>query len=178
MGQCGVRTTADPRVFGPFTWRTLHKFAQHYPLAPSNQTQEACVNFINSLPFLIPCPHCGYDFSQFIVDNIEHAGTFNQSCKANATYAMPCTTPAQACATRELLIPFFLRAHHNVDSHNKPCKPLWSRQQAADAFLVQPGFCATSIVNGRYELCRGVSGSGGDASGCVTLPTSPPCGQL
>lgn len=58
------RTTADPRVFGPYTWRTLHRFMQHYPETPSSQTQTACVNFVNALPFLIPCPHCGYDFSQ------------------------------------------------------------------------------------------------------------------
>lgn len=70
MGQCGNRTTADPRVFGPYTWRTLHRFMQHYPLSPSAETQEACVRFVNALPWLIPCPHCGYDFSQFIVDNI------------------------------------------------------------------------------------------------------------
>ena len=64
VGVCGNRTTADPRVFGPFTWRTLHRFMQLYPVNPSNQTQEACVRFVNALPFLIPCPHCGYDFSQ------------------------------------------------------------------------------------------------------------------
>ncbi len=59
-----TRTTADPRVFGPYTWRTLHRFMQFYPVAPTAQTQQSCVNFVNALPFLIPCPHCGYDFSQ------------------------------------------------------------------------------------------------------------------
>lgn len=116
--------------------------------------------------------------TQFIVSNIENAGTYSPACKANATYAMPCTTVETACATRPELIAFFLRAHHNVDTHNKPCKPLWSRQQAADAFLLDPYFCAQSIVNGQYRLCRSVSGSDAGESGCAVLTTSPPCGAL
>lgn len=58
----GNRTTGDPRVFGPYTWRTVHRFAQFYPIDPTTEVQEACVNFINALPFLLPCPHCGHDF--------------------------------------------------------------------------------------------------------------------
>jgi hypothetical protein len=95
---------------------------------------------------------------------------------ANTTFAMPCTNITTACSTRELLIPYFLRAHHNVDTHNKPCKPLWSRTQAADAFLVQTNFCATGIVNGDYVICRSVRAE--EVGGCVDVKTDPPCGSL
>jgi len=64
--QPGNRTTADPRIFGPVTWRTVHRFAQHYPVSPTPDVQEACINFVNALPFMLPCPHCGYDLSQVI----------------------------------------------------------------------------------------------------------------
>ena len=40
MGQCGQRTTADPRVFGPETWRTLHRFAQNFPTAPDPEVSQ------------------------------------------------------------------------------------------------------------------------------------------
>ena len=61
MGQCGTRISSDPRVFGPYTWRTLHRFAEHYPVAPTPSVKEACVNWINALPLIIPCAHCGND---------------------------------------------------------------------------------------------------------------------
>ncbi|TFJ83153.1 hypothetical protein NSK_005542 [Nannochloropsis salina CCMP1776] len=173
MGQCGNRTTGDPRVFGPYTWRTVHRFAQFYPIDPTTEVQEACVNFINALPFLLPCPHCGHDFVDFIVANLENAGTFNAACAANVTYGMPCESLEQACATRPNLVSFFLRAHHNVDRNNKPCKPLWSREEAIDAFAVMTNFCATDGVSAGYELCRGK-----DESACEELATSPPCGYL
>lgn len=64
VGTCGKRTSADPRVFGPPTWRTLHIFAEHYPVQPLPDVQRGCVNFINALPFLLPCPYSGYGFSQ------------------------------------------------------------------------------------------------------------------
>ncbi|GAB5037905.1 augmenter of liver regeneration [Nannochloropsis oceanica] len=173
VGKCGNRTTGDPRVFGPYTWRTVHRFAQHYPVSPTPDVQEACVNFVNALPFLLPCPHCGYDLSEFIVANIENADTFSPACQGNTTFAMPCETIEDACSTRPSLISFFLRAHHNVDTHNKPCKPLWSREQASDAFAFQPNFCATGVVYGEYSLCRSES----DVA-CVNFKTEPPCGAI
>jgi hypothetical protein len=121
---------------------------------------------------------------KFIVANTEHAGTYSAACQANATFSMPCTTVETACSTRPALVAFFLRAHHNVDTHNKPCKPLWSREQAAETFAKEPFFCATAIVDARFSLCRSSGGGGSppvvgsDEERCVTLTTSPPCGEL
>jgi len=173
MGKCGVRTTADPRVFGPFTWPTLHRFAEHFPLEPSNDTQNACVNFVNALPFMLPCPHCGYDFSHFIVGNIVANGTFDElSCAASITFHMPCLDVETSCSSRINLISFFLRAHHTVDTHTKPCKPLWSSEESAGAYLFQPNFCATGIVNGDYKLCRG---GPDDSADCVHVSSTSTC---
>lgn len=60
MGACGERTTADPRVWGPEAWKMLHVFAQNYPMDPSQQAIEACANFINALPFMLPSALAGY----------------------------------------------------------------------------------------------------------------------
>lgn len=64
MGQCGNRTTEDPRVFGGPAWRTFHRFAEQYPQNPLPEVINGCVNFINALPYMIPCAHCGYALSQ------------------------------------------------------------------------------------------------------------------
>ena len=125
--------------------------------------------FIASRPTLFLLP----SHTQFIVANIENAGTYSPACQANATFAMPCETIEDACHTRPSLISFFLRAHHNVDTHNKPCKPLWSREQAFDAFAFQLNFCATGVIYGEYPLCWSESD---DA--CVNLRTAPPCGTV
>lgn len=64
MGSCGTRTTIDPRTFGPDAWTMLHYFAENYPAQPSAQTQEACVNFLNAIPQVLPCTLCGFDFAE------------------------------------------------------------------------------------------------------------------
>ena len=64
VGTCGNRISSDSRVFGPPTWRTLHIFAEHYPENPLPHVQRSCVNFINALPFLLPCPYSGNSFAQ------------------------------------------------------------------------------------------------------------------
>ena len=60
VGTCGSMTSADPRVFGPDAWKMLHYMGQWYPTAPSDQAAEACVNFINALPYMLPAPICAY----------------------------------------------------------------------------------------------------------------------
>lgn len=60
IGACGVRTTADPRVWGPEAWRMLHVFAQNFPTDPTQQAIDACTNFINALPWMLPSPLAGY----------------------------------------------------------------------------------------------------------------------
>lgn len=64
MGSCGTRVTTDPRTFGPDAWRMLHYFAENYPSQPGAQTQEACVNFLNAIPHILPCTLCGFDFAE------------------------------------------------------------------------------------------------------------------
>lgn len=156
MGQCGNRATSDPRIFGPEAWRTFHRFAQNYPSEPDSTTQQACRNFLNAIPYMLPCGHCGYDFAEFIQTNEEHEGSdpYFAGCGGSEEYNMPCQGPVTACLNQSNLVNFFLRAHHNVDVLTKPCKPLWSPQQAQEAYEYQQDFCATGIVYGTSPICK------------------------
>ena len=44
--KCGKVTTADPRIFGPELWRSLHRIAQNYPEKPSDVAKKHTINFI------------------------------------------------------------------------------------------------------------------------------------
>lgn len=154
MGECGTRTTADPRIFGPPAWRAFHIFAQNYPAAPAATVKTACEAFVNAIPYMLPCPHCGYDFQQFIQANALYDGTFNPACKASVAYNMPCQSVPVACSSQANLVNFFLRAHYNVDTLTKPCKKLWTPSMAAAAYGQVTDFCANNIVYGTVQLCR------------------------
>jgi hypothetical protein len=43
MGECGTRSTADPRVWGPEAWQMLHVMAQNFPSTPSVQAVQVGV---------------------------------------------------------------------------------------------------------------------------------------
>ena len=45
---------------------------------------------------MLPCPHCGYDFLEFIKVNdlYENTDPFNPACKGSQAYGMPCQGPA------------------------------------------------------------------------------------
>lgn len=96
MGACGTRMVNDSRVWGPQAWQMLHVMAQNYPLNPSAQAIQACMNFVNALPYMLPDPYSGYQMSQFLISNIKNAGTYDISCQASQQYGMPCTNPSQA----------------------------------------------------------------------------------
>ena len=103
MGECGSRTTADPRVFGPPAWRAFHLFAQNYPTQPTATVKAACVAFVNSLGYMLPCPHCGFDFISFIEVNelYENVDPYNPACKGSQAYNMPCQGPVTVRRRRD-----------------------------------------------------------------------------
>lgn len=105
------------------------------------------------------CSHF-YASLQFIIANNEFSGTYNPACAANAAYGMRCTTPTQACINQTALVSFFLRAHHAVDRLTKPCKSLWTVNDAEQAYAYQTDFCATCIVWGTLPICKHVGETG------------------
>jgi len=128
-----------------------------------------CASYGRLLIFL---PHL-FILSQFIIANIENAGTFSSACQASSEYNMPCQPPSVACLTQINLVNFFLRAHHSIDVKTKPCKALWSPQMAAEAYTYQTDFCATCIVWGSTPLCKTLG-----ETGCSIVNTTQPCGAV
>ena len=47
--------TSDPRIFGPIIWPGLHIMAENYPEKADKGHKKACVNFLEGLPWMLPC---------------------------------------------------------------------------------------------------------------------------
>ena len=106
--KCGPRTTADPRVFGPELWRSLHRIAVNYPKKPSKDTIKHAVNFLEAIPYMIPCSHCGCDFLLYLE-------TLNLK---------------KVCSSKQNLVKFMVDAHNRVSKHLDPKKKLWTVKEA------------------------------------------------
>ena len=61
------RITRQPqRVFGPMVWPAIHIIALNYPHNPTEIVQYACSYFLQALPIMLPCSHCGHDLLEFL----------------------------------------------------------------------------------------------------------------
>lgn len=56
----------DKNELGRYTWSLLHTMAAYYPELPTEEQQNAALQFISSLALLYPCPHCAADFREAI----------------------------------------------------------------------------------------------------------------
>ena len=111
---CIHRTTADPRVFGPYVWPTLHIFAEHYPKYPTKVEQRQAGKFIQGLPYMLPCYHCGCDLLHFAKAHFKH------------------TSLKHVVANQENMINFFRMAHNNVSGHTKNQRSDWSYKEVRE----------------------------------------------
>lgn len=50
--------TADPRVWGPAFWLSLHNGASKYPVNASAPTRQGMKGFILGIPYMVPCDKC------------------------------------------------------------------------------------------------------------------------
>jgi hypothetical protein len=100
----------DRRPEPPWTaW--LPQVNYHSP--PTEVAVDACTNFLNALPYLIPCAHCAYDLGQFIRTNANKNGLFDSECGGATTEDFDeslCLKPEEACKSQRTLVSFFVRA--------------------------------------------------------------------
>lgn len=61
--------TADPKVWGPHFWFTLHNSAAHYPEDASPLVRERMKGRILAIPYEIPCAVCRPHASAFVEKN-------------------------------------------------------------------------------------------------------------
>ena len=55
-----------PSVWGPIFWKTMHIVSLGYSESPSNEEQQAAIQFYESLIHMIPCPICKEHYLQNI----------------------------------------------------------------------------------------------------------------
>jgi hypothetical protein len=109
---CTRKISADPRVFGPEMWVTLHRISVNYPNNPSKIVQESATKFIESLPYMIPCTHCGCHFLHYLKKQNLH----------------------NVCKNRHNITAFFVNAHNNVSKHTNPKNKPWTTEQALKTY--------------------------------------------
>ena len=51
-------STSNPNIWGPPLWFTLHNMASKYPINASHLYRTSMKDFINSLPYILPCETC------------------------------------------------------------------------------------------------------------------------
>mgnify|MGYP003344514394 CR=1 FL=1 len=59
---------AEPKVWGPAFWFTLHNSAYHYPNMASPIVVLQTKNFIKGIPNMLPCPSCSIHARKYITD--------------------------------------------------------------------------------------------------------------
>merc|ERR1719183_171507 len=153
-GFCGELVSADPRVWGPEAWVTLHRFSINYPAAPLAEVQRGCEGFLGGLPYMLPCSHCAAHLLRFIEDNRENAG----ATRATACRGL-CTTLETACSSQDALVDFVERAHANVNAANQPCRRRWTAARIRESYGTAT-ICTPSAVMGYFELARTASSVG------------------
>ena len=60
---------ADPRFWGPSTWRLLHAVSFTYPSRPSAEDKKHYADCYDSLVHVLPCPACRLHYKQFLAAN-------------------------------------------------------------------------------------------------------------
>ena len=107
-GFCGTVPSANPRVFGPWVWQTLHVMAEFYPDKPSDAAMAACNNFTAALPLMLPCDHCGYHLNE----------------------TMHLYAPKPICTSSKALQTFLVEAHNRVNNNVHPLRKDWTYDEA------------------------------------------------
>lgn len=103
-----VGSTADPKIWGPAFWFTLHTSAAHYPLNPSPIVRERMKARILAIPYEIPCAGCRPHAIEFIQKNMDQLDDI--------------------VSNRHKLGQFYVTFHNAVNKRYN--KPLWSYEQA------------------------------------------------
>lgn len=94
-----VGSTADPRIWGPGFWFSLHNSAEHYPHNPSPIVRDRTKGRILAISYEIPC----------------------QGCRPHSISYIENADLDKAVSSKENLIRFYVDFHNQVNKrYNKP----------------------------------------------------------
>lgn len=92
-----VKNTRNPKVWGPSLWLFLHISSVNYtPTTP--EKIEMCVEFVKSLPYMLPCDNCSEHAKQYVKENSEKL--------------------VEICSSRERLFNFYVDMHNYVNARH------------------------------------------------------------
>jgi hypothetical protein len=100
--------TANPEIWGPPFWFSLHISALHYPENPSKIVKERIKNRILAIPYELPCSSCR-----------PHASSFVENHRHRLDHIVE---------NNENLFKFYVDFHNSVSQRKN--KPLWNYEQA------------------------------------------------
>jgi hypothetical protein len=84
-----------PPYWGPRTWIALHTIAANYALSPSKALQHHAVDFLESLPFVLPCGYCAWHLNKrLLASNLQ-----------------------EVVGSRDNFTEFIVEAHNSVTKH-------------------------------------------------------------
>lgn len=86
--------TRNPKVWGPSLWLFLHISSVNY-IPDSTEKIEMCVEFVKSLPYMLPCENCSSHAKKYVNDNKEGL--------------------MKICSSREGLFKFYVDMHNYVN---------------------------------------------------------------
>jgi len=113
--------TRDPHVWGPGLWLFLHISSVNYD--PESQEQiQRCVDFIENLPYMLPCYNCSQHAKQYVTDVGDN---------------LP-----QICKTRKDLFEFYVDFHNYVNTRQG--KRIFSYKEAWDMYANGAGVLSFS----------------------------------
>jgi len=107
-----VDSVADPKVWGPGLWLTLHSGATKYPEKPSLIVIEKMKNFVLGIPYIIPCENCAEHSRSFIQSKLDQLDTI--------------------CSSRDNLFNFYVDFHNYVNKNLN--KLLFSYEEARNKY--------------------------------------------
>ncbi len=110
-GVC-TENTRDPKKWGPHLWMFMHYAAANYPENPSPQHQQDMMDWLRTLPTVIPCGSCSHHFRQHIQRN---------------QHRLP-----EICRNRENLFVFLVDTHNKVNQ--RTYKGIMSIHEAKDMY--------------------------------------------
>ena len=118
--KCPKVESSKNKIWGPMLWNSLHVISENYPKNPEIERQKSCRQFINGLPYMLPCGECGYNLKNFIKDR----------------------DLGNICRSRAKIRRFFVESHNHINRHlNKSC---WTTEEAEEYYSKIPS-CLSNI---------------------------------
>ena len=107
-----ITGSANPKVWGPPFWFTLHNSAVHYPIQASPIVKERMKHRILAIPYEIPCSNCRPHAIDFIEKNRDMLNNI--------------------VSGRHTLFQFYVDFHNKVNERYG--KPIWTYEQAYEMY--------------------------------------------